>query len=536
MRFHAVAVAALLLVAACDRPLQPERPVELLVSPAADTVEVPVNMLGVDNRKPSTQLAVQIRGERGGSLPVQGVTWGISDTTFATVGSTGIVTGRSWKVDRAAPRHPVTGAPAVSPAMVQVWATAGALSDTATVMVYPPISGVRISLPSTVLVGRETMADALVETALPAETPGSKIVLRDQPIGWTSSDSTILAIGSDSRVRPKQAGQVTVSASFLGRTDSIRVVVITTGYSVTALGTLDGMPLRPSALNNSGQVVGSVEPAGGAAARAFVWQSGSASALLASAASSRAMDINNRAEIAGELMRADGTWSGFLWRQGELVEIPIRYQYSIEALNDAGAVLHWSKGSGAAVWKDGALMVLSPGSFQTWQRLMDLSTDGAATGEIFESMGPTTPYAVVWRDGSITKLARSRGSGAVATAINDRGQVVGYGMDPQNWSRRVGFFWNAGEGVEVRSLGGLQSEPADVNEHGVVVGTATDALDRAHGFVWKDGHTGRLTDLLVTAGWEIAAALRINDAGQILAMARRSGADTLQGVLLSPAP
>jgi probable HAF family extracellular repeat protein len=96
----------------------------------------------------------------------------------------------------------------------------------------------------------------------------------------------------------------------------------------------------------------------------------------------------------------------------------------------------------------------------------------------------------VWSEGRTTKLSVPGAESTSAKAINDRGDVVG-------WSSTAGgtkaFLWRDGKISVLPVPGGLDvGSASDVNERGEIVGWATDAADRGHVLLWRNG---KVTDL-----------------------------------------
>src|SRR5262245_60569378 len=140
------------------------------------------------------------------------------------------------------------------------------------------------------------------------------------------------------------------------------------------------------------------------------------------------------------------------------------------------------------------------------------------TGQVVGSNGG----AVLWRDGSLIDLGAGAASNALA--VNDAGQVAGYGT--LGGSQRHAFRWDASNGFT--DLGTLPNRPysqaADLNEAGQVVGASkpinsADALDGAHAFLWDA--RGGMQDL-GTFGQNSSTATAINEAGQLVGFAQNS--------------
>ena len=96
-------------------------------------------------------------------------------------------------------------------------------------------------------------------------------------------------------------------------------------------------------------------------------------------------------------------------------------------------------------------------------------------------------------------------------AINDRGQVVGDSFDGPT------FIWERGAIRSIGKLGGESSLAAfasAINDRGWIVGRS-GVKEGSHAFVWRDG---RMTDL-GTLGGKFSSATALNNRGQIVGSA-----------------
>lgn len=110
-------------------------------------------------------------------------------------------------------------------------------------------------------------------------------------------------------------------------------------------------------------------------------------------------------------------------------------------------------------------------------------------------------------------------STSAATAINDRGQVVGISGECNNAvgrrSARHAVMWQNGRPVDLGNIGGtFWNTPMALNEHGTVIGFANQANTvpetkfNAHAFIWKNG--GPMVDLKALDGDTTSQGLGLN--------------------------
>jgi probable HAF family extracellular repeat protein len=120
---------------------------------------------------------------------------------------------------------------------------------------------------------------------------------------------------------------------------------------------------------------------------------------------------------------------------------------------------------------------------------------------------------------------------SAATAINDRGQVVGISGICDNavgrFSAAHAVLWEDGEVIDIGHLGGVAwNTPMAINDHGEVVGFSNVSADdagefKAHAFLWseEDG----IQDLGTLPGDALSQALGINNRGQVVGLSCAEG-------------
>ena len=162
-------------------------------------------------------------------------------------------------------------------------------------------------------------------------------------------------------------------------------------------------------------------------------------------------------------------------------------------------------------------------------RPVDINNRGELVGDtpFLDDRFPQRGF--LWRDGEYVELDRSRAASG-ATAVNDRGQVVGF---TRVGGTRFNAIWQAAlwQGGERRVLGtlaaGWSSAALDINNRGRVVGYSRSPESELRPFLWD---RGRMTSLGTPPGWSEGIAEAINDAGMVLVGVRGSpGSFLLRG-------
>jgi probable HAF family extracellular repeat protein len=339
-------------------------------------------------------------------------------------------------------------------------------------------------------------------------------------------------------------------------------------YRVTNLPSLGGTVSRGNSINNRGWVAGYSNLAGDQSRHATLWLDGSPFDLgtLGGPNSSVAWPVkNNRGLLVGISQTATPdplgeSWScapffapatatgytclGFVWEKGVMRALPTlggNNGYAAAA-NNRGQVVGWAENTvhdptcvppqvlqfRAVLWEPGK---------NRMQELPPLpgDTSGAATaindrGQVVGISGTcdqavgrfTAAHAVLWEKGQVIDIGNlGEAHWNTPTAINQRGDVAGFaslpGSDPDAPQLRA-FLWTPRGGI--RNLGTLPgdvySEAHGINERRQVVGISCDAGGNCRAFLWEDGVMKDL-NTLVAPGYTgiLTTAQDINDRGEI---------------------
>jgi len=110
------------------------------------------------------------------------------------------------------------------------------------------------------------------------------------------------------------------------------------------------------------------------------------------------------------------------------------------------------------------------------------------SGEIAGTFGRAgTFHAFRWSDGVFSILPELEGGTSHATAINPRGQIVGYGDSDGSFGNPHAILWDNGSMTDLGTLGGCCSFADSIDASGQVFGTSVTAEGERHRFSWKNG-------------------------------------------------
>jgi probable HAF family extracellular repeat protein len=343
-------------------------------------------------------------------------------------------------------------------------------------------------------------------------------------------------------------------------------------YRVTNLPSLGGMVSRGNSINDRGWIAGYSNLPGDQSRHATLWLGGSIFDLgtLGGPNSSVAWPVkNNRGLIVGISQTATPeplgeNWScaaffpgatatgytclGFVWEKGVMKALPTLGGNNgfAAGANNRGQVVGWAENNvqdptcvppqvlqfRAVLWepKRDRTQDLPPLPGDTSSAATAINDRGQVvgiSGTCDQAVGRfTAAHAVLWENGTVRDIGNLGGdTWNTPYAINQRGDVVGFasqpGDDPDN-PRLHAFLWTRRDGIrDLGTLpGDLTSEAHGINERRQVVGVSCDAAGNCRAFLWEDGVMKDLNDLvnrLVAPGYTgiLTTAQDINDRGVI---------------------
>lgn len=296
-------------------------------------------------------------------------------------------------------------------------------------------------------------------------------------------------------------------------------------YTITNLGNLGGSSdssiAQPqafaTAINNSGQIVGSAYTAG-RVEHAFLYQNGAMADLTATygVTIGGAKDINNAGVIAGTRYNAVGSYA--ISAGGTVATTGTIY---VNALSPNGLLVGSDTNYPNVAAQSSGGTTTSLGTLGGAQSsAYGVNTAGTVVGYATNSVNGTfRPF--VYSGGTMTNLGSLGGSGeGIAYDINDSGVIVGYSKNASGYS--TAFSYVNGTMTSLGQLNSGRNSVANaINASGTIVGFAVNGPIGHQEAVIFNG-AGSITSLntLVdptSAGFSyLTQALDINDLGQIV--------------------
>lgn len=357
------------------------------------------------------------------------------------------------------------------------------------------------------------------------------------------------------------------AAPFCGRLLAQQMDSAKPAYRIVELGTLGGTASAANAINNRGWVMGAANLPGDTTEHAALWIEGKLHDLHTLGGPNSAVVWpsvkNNHGVIVGvsekaELDPLNEYWScalaffptidghicrGFEWQHGHMVELPTLGGVNGVAtgVNNREEIIGWAETSfhdptcnppqvlqfqGVLYDREGDVHTLAP---------LPPDPDSAATaindkGQIVGISGIcanaiggySAKHAVLWEDGVPTRIGDFGGSAwNTPTAINNRGEVVGFSDFPGDSDTHPNyhaFLWTKDGGI--RDLGTLPGDKRSIawgiNDRGEIVGQSSGGANGSHAVVWQNGVIQDLNGLVAPSSLTLVYANDIDDSGRIV--------------------
>ena len=343
-----------------------------------------------------------------------------------------------------------------------------------------------------------------------------------------------------------------------------------TNYRVETLPNLGGANALVSSINDRGWVSGAADFSGDNVSHAALWVGqqlvdlGSLGGLNINSAVAWGVKANNGVIVGisdtntdnplGEFFScwpfyASGSptgkvCSGFRWQNGVMTPLPPfsgGFDSYATAANNRGQIVGWAENGvndptcdpqfqirqfRAVIWQpNGTMQELPPlpgDSTSAATAINDRGQVVGISGSCDVAVGRFSAHrAILWENGTPVDLGTLGGvAWNTATAINNLGVVVGFSnlADPDMGGRHYqAFIWTKAAGMKVLGTlpGDMRSVANDINEKNQVIGTSRAASGLTRAFLWQNGVMTDLNTLTTAGSPFLLAGDNINDRGEV---------------------
>ena len=267
---------------------------------------------------------------------------------------------------------------------------------------------------------------------------------------------------------------------------------------MTDLGTMGGRAAGASAINARGQIVGT-RYINETDSRPYMWHRGVVTHLdvVPGDHEGTTTAINVHGQIVGNSRSGslDATeYHPLLWYRGDMTALPTLvpgwFRTHPFGINDRGQIVGRSRvsqiGAHAFLLEDGVITELvGPFGPDRDYEAHDINRHGQIVGN--SANADYDARAILWDEGAATVLDLPPGyDRAWARAINDWGQIVGSSsFGPLSSDEIHAVLWQDGVPIDLVGLGGHPTKALDINNRGQIVGWGMNSDGERRAILWE---------------------------------------------------
>jgi probable HAF family extracellular repeat protein len=292
-------------------------------------------------------------------------------------------------------------------------------------------------------------------------------------------------------------------------------------WTIVDLGALGASGSTAAALNDRGDVVGYSFVAG--SDHAFLWRNGTMTDLgIPEGDFSTAVGVNDR----GTVLVSSGNNDAWLWKDGTWTALGVHSPVDIDRREAVTGMYTVGNSLHSYTFRDGVFRDLGTlGGGDTF--VASMNDRGIVVGN--SDLPDGSSHGFVYDGGAMKDVGTLGGDDSTATDVNAHGVVVGGAGDATDQFKS--FIWDARTGIRALfDLPGFHYATA-INDRGAVIGYIDGSA-----YLFDDGVLTRLEQIpeVAAAGWTQLIAVDINNRGWIAGWGKRGNASFETAFLLIP--
>lgn len=304
--------------------------------------------------------------------------------------------------------------------------------------------------------------------------------------------------------------------------------------TLTDLSAVLGVPSNATAINNHGQIAGSIGD------DVFLYSGGTVTRYDVPGVRAATRHLNERGQILA--LSIEPNAHSFLITDGQITPVgPVTGMLGAAgfALNDRGDVAGELAQSGdptrqAFFQRDGQMTLLMPHSPSS--HVADMDRHGRVL--FFYERPDGQLQNAIWHDGVVSNLSTPGGASSWLSQLNDAGEILGSATMPDG--RWTHFLMSHGSVIDLNALAGGDVHATHLTEQGIVAGTfVPDGTTDRHVFVYVDGQVIDLTRWMLASFDDVASLetrglhMVLNDVGQLAGTALMEDGSTRMFIVSS---
>ena len=253
--------------------------------------------------------------------------------------------------------------------------------------------------------------------------------------------------------------------------------------------------------------------------------------------------INDADQIVGYYSQSTGAGTnnyGFVYSGSyTTIDVPLSNGTFTGGINDQGQIVGYYRDAHSNfhgfLYSGGSYTTIDDPNNPQDSVSVGINNKGQIVGDYIEPDPSAIGHGYLYSHGTFTTLDVPGSSANQATAINDKGDIVGFYNDSITGVEH-GYLYSHGTYTTLDDPAGTFTKPQGINNKGQIVGDYIDSSGHMNGFIYDHGSFTTIDDPL-GQGVETTVVTGINDQGQIVGWyndGSNNGNASIHGFIANP--